>query len=108
MITTLNVKEFQGADIFLEPHLHIGTLLQVNAFHKPHLACTQRHDYGRSPRALAEEAHALHQRTVGNAGGGEDHLLARSKVLGLIDAIDRKSTRLNSSHAIPSRMPSSA
>ena len=38
------------------------------------------------------------------------HLVARSKVPDVVDAIveDRKSTRLNSSHCTPSRMPSSA
>ena len=37
-----------------------------------------------------------------------DHMVMFSKTQELSSCLDRKSTRLNSSHEIPSRMPSSA
>src|ERR1022692_979940 len=70
-----------------EPHLQIRPLLQVDAFHESHLTGAERHDHGRCPRAFAEEAHSLHQRAFGNAGGGEDELLAGGQVFRLVDAV---------------------
>ena len=40
------------------------------------------------PGAVAEEAHALHQRAVGDAGRGEDDVLARREILRLVDPLE--------------------
>src|SRR4030081_3733525 len=55
-----------------EPHLHIRALFQVDALDETDLSGSQRHDHGGRARAFAEKADALHQRAVGDAGGGED------------------------------------
>src|SRR5437868_8759077 len=65
-----------------EANLDIGTLLQVDAVDEADLPRRLGHDHGGSSRALTEEAHAAHQRSVGDAGGGEDELLAGSKIVG--------------------------
>ena len=45
---------------------------------------------------------------VSGGGSGHEPLHGGFVGYGMLDAADRKSTRLNSSHEIPSRMPSSA
>src|SRR5207302_6044997 len=59
-----------------ESHLHIRTLLQVDAFDEADFAGAQGHDHRRRSRAFAEEADAFHQGAVGDAGCGENELLA--------------------------------
>src|SRR5580658_7226154 len=68
-----------------EPHFHIRTLFQVNALDEAHLAGELSEDDRGSPRAFAEEADAFQQSAVGDAGGGEDELLAGGKVFRLVD-----------------------
>src|SRR6266496_3795123 len=69
-----------------ETHLQIRSFLQVDAFHEAYLAGAQRHDYGRGSGAFAEEAYALHQRAIGDAGSSEDQLLSWRQVFRLVDA----------------------
>ena len=54
----------------------------MDAFHETNLAALARHHNGGSARAVAEETHAFHQRAVGDAGGREDEVVARSQIFG--------------------------
>ena len=56
---------------------------------------------------VTELPRAIVDRVIVVDGGSTDATLQRAREAGA-EAIDRKSTRLNSSHEIPSRMPSSA
>ena len=73
-----------------------------------------REDIPRSPHTLprpltAEQDQLLQQEFMRrNDLGGNVFLLLRTTGMRIGECVDRKSTRLNSSHEIPSRMPSSA
>src|SRR5262245_64319480 len=57
-----------------------------------------RHDQRLCPFSGPEKPYAVQDRAVGHAAGREDDFVAGGQVIGVIDARDRKSTRLNSSH----------
>src|SRR5271166_5668867 len=67
--------------------LRIGPLIHMDSLDKPHLALVQLHHQGGGAYAIAEEAHPLEQRPVGDSGGREDDVLARRQVVRGIDTL---------------------
>ena len=59
-------------------------------------------------RVSQQYAQAVHMRPASAGQPASILMVGNSLLLYGVDVEDRKSTRLNSSHAIPSRMPSSA
>src|SRR5687767_4494147 len=60
----------------------------VDAVDETHPPRMRLHHQRHGPGAVAEEAHALHQRAVGDAGRGEDDVLARGEIPRLVDPLE--------------------
>src|SRR3974390_1448175 len=54
-----------------DAYLCVGVLADVNALNEAHFAIGQLHNERSGANAIAEKAHALEQRAVGDAGGGK-------------------------------------
>src|SRR5438874_2569023 len=70
-----------------ETNLKVRLLMHVDAIDKSHLAGAARHDQRLSANAIAEEAHAFEQRSVGHTGCGKDDVLAGSKIFGAVNLL---------------------
>src|ERR1700732_2581391 len=71
----------------VEAHLHVRTLIEMYRVNEAHLAIIQGEDQRMRADAVAEEVHAAQQVAVGDAGAGEDDLLAGREVRSIVDAV---------------------
>src|SRR3989442_15754043 len=60
----------------------------MNAVDEPDLMRIVLHDHRTGSDAVAEESYALHQRSVGDAGGGENHAGAWREILGSVNPLE--------------------
>src|ERR1700674_459051 len=64
-----------------EVDLHISRRRDMDAVDEPDAVRIVLHDHRARPGAVSEESDPLHQRTVGDAGRGENDPLARREIL---------------------------
>src|SRR3982751_2819766 len=69
-----------------EADAHHALLLDVNGVDEADARGIALHDDRAGAGAVTEEAHAAHQRSVGDAGRSEDDAVAGREVLGCVDA----------------------
>src|SRR5271157_1938315 len=77
----------------------------MDGLDKPYLALIQLHHQGCGTHAIAEETHALEQRSVGDSGGREDDVLAWSQVIRRIDTFGIVNAHVLHAFALLSRVP---
>src|SRR5688500_6243777 len=73
---------------WLEPDLDHPGLLDVDGVDEPDARGVALHDDRAGARAVAKEAHTLHQRAVGDAGRREDDVAARREIPGRVNTLE--------------------
>src|SRR5258708_37916287 len=71
-----------------ETYLHVHAVRDVNAVDEPDLVRAVPHDHGARADPVAGEPDAAHQRPVGDAGRGDDDVLARREAFRAVDLLE--------------------
>src|SRR5262249_47314522 len=70
-----------------EADFDVGTLFQAHGIHEANVAFVVSQDHGVRAGAFAEEAHAVEQVALGDAGASKDDLFPRGEIVCVVNAL---------------------